>query len=261
MDNITVLVRTWDRPEMLDEALRSTAGQDCRAVVAVDPRASRDMYDVLKEHDVDVVKCERRGLGAAWNEGMAHVDTGYVYVLDDDDTLMPDAISNMNRFIESQPEARTSLISFPPLMRDSSGRLPWPVPRIVPRDFNQRSLDARYSLLLSDRGPRGNYLYHTNTFDTVGPVPEDIPIYEDYALALRSGGRLLYGDDPVLVYRVHDSNATGLGMRTWRRAAAMRVSLELRYASRWQLVLASRRLPRRRRSVGLALYRMFGGPQ
>lgn len=259
MDNITVLVRTWNRPEMLDEALRSAAGQDCHAVVAADPRAGQDMYEVLEKHDADVVKCERRGLGAAWNEGMAHVDAGYVYVLDDDDTLLPDAISTMRRFIESQPEARASLMSFPPMIRDSSDRPPWPAPRIVPRDFNRRSLNERYRLLLADRGPRGNYLYHTDAFGMVGPVPEDVPIYEDYALALRSGGRLLYGDDPVLVYRVHESNATGQGTRTWRRAAAMRVSLELRHTSRWRLVLASRSLPRRRRSAGLVLYRMFGG--
>lgn len=244
---------------MLNNALQSAAVQDCRAVVAVDPRAGRDTYDMLERHNVGIVECKRLGLGAAWNEGMAHIDTGYVYVLDDDDTLLPDAISTMRSFIESQPEARTSLMSFPPMMRDSHTRSPWPAPRTVPHDFNRRSLDERYRLLLSDRGPRGNYLYHTNMFDTVGPVPEDMPVYEDYALALRSGGRLLYGNDPVLIYHIHDSNVTRQGTRTWRHAAAIRVSLELRHATRQQLVLASWRLPRRRRSVGLVLYRMFGG--
>ena len=258
MDDITVLVRTRDRPQMLDAALRSAADQDCRMVAAVDPCADRQTYDVLDGHDVDVVRCERRGLGAAWNEGMECIKSGYVYVLDDDDTLMPNAISTMRRFIESEAEAPTSLMSFRPLVRYQHGEAR-PAPRVIPYDFNRLTHDKRYRLLLSDRGPRGNYLYHTDTFGMVGPVPEDMPVYEDYALALRSGGRLLYGDDPVLVYRIHGSNATGQGMRTWREAAALRVSLELRYASRRQLVLASWLLPRRKRSAALAFYRMLGG--
>lgn len=261
MDDITILIRTWNRPEMLDSALQSVAEQDYRVVVAVDPRAKQGIYDMLERRSVEVARCKRQGLGAAWNEGMAHIDTGYVYVLDDDDTLLPDAASIMRRFIESQPEARTSLISFPPMIRDSSANPPRPTPRTVPRDFNQRPLDERYRLLLSDRGPRGNYLYHIDAFGMVGPVPEDMPVYEDYALALRSGGRLLYGDDPVLIYRVHDYNATGPGTRTWRQAAAIRVSLELQHVTRRQIMLASWSLPRRRRSVGLALYRMFGRTQ
>ena len=244
---------------MLDNALQSVAEQDCRVVVAVDPRAKQDMYNILKRYGVEIARCTRQGLGAAWNEGMARIDAGYVYVLDDDDALLPDAASTMRRFIESQPEARTSLISFPPMIRDSSTKPLRPAPRTIPRDFNRRSPGERYRLLLSDRGPRGNYLYHTDAFDIVGPVPEDMPVYEDYTLALRSGGRLLYGDDPVLIYRIHDSNATGPGTRTWRQAAAIRVSLELQHTTRWRIVLASWNLPRRRRSIGLALYRMFGG--
>lgn len=258
MDDITILVRTWDRPQMLDAALRSAADQDCHMVAAVDPCADWRTYDVLDGYDVDVVRCERRGLGAAWNEGMGCVKSGYVYVLDDDDTLLPDAISTMRRFIESEVEAPTSLMSFHPLIRyqHREARL---APRVIPYDFNRLTHDKRYRLLLSDRGPRGNYLYHADTFGMVGPVPEDMPVYEDYTLALRSGGRLLYGNDPVLVYRIHDSNATGQGTRTWRDAADLRVSLELRHASRWQLVSASWLLPRRKRSLGLTLYRMFGG--
>ena len=83
MDDITILIRTWNRPEMLDNALQSVAEQDCRVVVAVDPRAKQGIYDMLEQHSVEVARCKRQGLGAAWNEGMAHIDTGYVYVLDD----------------------------------------------------------------------------------------------------------------------------------------------------------------------------------
>lgn len=89
---VSLIVRTYNRPEYLPECLASVDRQDYAnwEVVIV--------WNGGKYLDVGgpaVKNCiiERSPLGAAMNAGMASASGDYLYVMDDDDLLLPDAIS------------------------------------------------------------------------------------------------------------------------------------------------------------------------
>lgn len=88
--------------EWLPHCLDSLAAQRHRAwsAVVVDdgsPDRSGEIAEEYAKRDrrISVVHTENRGLGAARNEGLRHLDTDYVAFLDSDDLVPPKAYSHM----------------------------------------------------------------------------------------------------------------------------------------------------------------------
>jgi CDP-glycerol glycerophosphotransferase len=99
---VGVVVPAYAVEEWLPDCLESLIGQRHRAWTAVvvddgSPDRSGEIAEeyAARDHRIRVVHTENRGLGAARNEGLRHLDADYVAFLDSDDMLPPDAYSHM----------------------------------------------------------------------------------------------------------------------------------------------------------------------
>jgi glycosyltransferase involved in cell wall biosynthesis len=104
---VSVIVPTFNRPERLEETLRSIAGQtlqDLEIIVVNDngldvapviARCSAGVEIVYLRHNAN------RGLAAARNTGLRHARGRYIAWLDDDDIFLPDHLQTLANFLES----------------------------------------------------------------------------------------------------------------------------------------------------------------
>jgi CDP-glycerol glycerophosphotransferase len=105
---IGVVVPAYGVEQWLSECLESLIGQRHRAwhAVVVDdgsPDRSGELAEEFAARDrrISVVHTPNRGLGAARNEGLRHLDADYVAFLDSDDMLPPDAYSQLVARLEA----------------------------------------------------------------------------------------------------------------------------------------------------------------
>jgi glycosyltransferase involved in cell wall biosynthesis len=89
----SVVIPAYNRPHLLDRALRSVALQTYKnyEVVVVDDGSKSDLYDVVKSHPgkIHYERQENRGPGAARNLGIQKAIGTYIVFLDSDDVWFP----------------------------------------------------------------------------------------------------------------------------------------------------------------------------
>jgi glycosyltransferase involved in cell wall biosynthesis len=104
---VSVIVPTFNRPERLEETLRSIVGQTLQDLEII----------VVNDNGLDVApvvaRCEAKGeivylrhtanqgLAAARNTGLRHARGRYIAYLDDDDIFLPDHLQTLAGFLES----------------------------------------------------------------------------------------------------------------------------------------------------------------
>lgn len=205
-----VVVRTKDRPLMLERALRDITAQrftDWFAVIVNDggdatevdrvlaamPSGDRSRMTIIHHEDA-------HGRSAAANAGISALQTEYVVLHDDDDLWHPDFLLLTTAWLDAQPDdagvvARTEIVY--ERERDGGfaevGRVPfWP------------SLTGiSYSELLQvNRFVPIAYLYRLSVHDEVGLYREDIHAAEDWEFNLRVAARHTIGyiGDRVLAF-------------------------------------------------------------
>lgn len=113
MPKVGVIMRTKDRPVLLQRALASVAGQafeDWELVVVNDggdPDPVRQLIDqmpTVARAKVRLISHERsRGMEAASNAGLEALSSEYVLIHDDDDSLHPQFLARTVAYLENPP--------------------------------------------------------------------------------------------------------------------------------------------------------------
>lgn len=119
---ISVILPTFQRRELFEEALTSVLRQECAGVsweclvvdnTPLDDRGSTPALDVVRKcGDSRVLYYHNRvniGTGYNWNRGVELARGKWVCFLHDDDVLFPDALRNIVRIINSQSGGRIPL--------------------------------------------------------------------------------------------------------------------------------------------------------
>ena len=200
---ITVVIRTYDRKDLLRRALRSLAGQRCEVVVAADRRCGY-VDEICGEFpSVRTVVCDE-GMAAAWNRGVEAARTEWVKIFDDDDVMMPDGIAVLERCAAEMPEARDSLcVSLNPIQREGSDTVEWP-PHPDPGRVNGMDPAERKVGIAMRTVPYGQYLARR---ELLLSLPARTGTNEDLDIALRSGGRVCL-IPACQTYHVHGQQST-----------------------------------------------------
>src|SRR4051812_31835494 len=107
--DVSVVVPTFNRAELLDHTLRSLEEQTTppAEVVVVDDGSTDATAEILAGREVTVVRNPDGGWGPARarNAGLGRVSTDYVAFVDSDDLLLPDALERLRALLESDPDA------------------------------------------------------------------------------------------------------------------------------------------------------------
>lgn len=104
MPELSIVIPTHNRPEMLKKAVMSVTAQTFSdlEVIVVDDGSSPPITDDLFQTEVSIHRhSSPKGASAARNTGLSHAKGTYVAFLDDDDTLDPDYSAELLNFMEN----------------------------------------------------------------------------------------------------------------------------------------------------------------
>lgn len=222
---VTVCIAHFNRPKALRQAIRSVEAQDYgrMEVVLVDDGSTRD--DALKalaaiEREFaprgwQVVRQRNSYLGAARNTAVRHARGRYLYFLDDDNVLKPQAISTLVRLAERH--RADVLTSFSDVF---TGEGPPTAEQTPEARVALLGDDLAVGLLYNGFGD-ANALVRRAAVDALGGFTEDYKVGKDdqefFARAILEGHRLFHvpealywkRESPVRLRNLHYSWGSG----------------------------------------------------
>jgi glycosyltransferase involved in cell wall biosynthesis len=104
---VSVIIPTYNRPDRLEEALRSVLGQTLQEfeIIVVNDGGLDVLPIIARLHGHAAISCHvhsvNRGLPAARNTALRHARGRYIAYLDDDDIFLPGHLETLVRFLES----------------------------------------------------------------------------------------------------------------------------------------------------------------
>jgi glycosyltransferase involved in cell wall biosynthesis len=107
---LTVMITTFNRPRLVQEAIESVLAQDAGPpfeILVVDDGSRAETKDALQRfgHAIRYVRQENRGLNAARNHGLGFVQGDVIAMLDDDDKWLPFKTRTLLPALERYPQA------------------------------------------------------------------------------------------------------------------------------------------------------------
>ncbi len=183
---VTVLVCTYNRKELLPDALASVAAQSWpHELLVVDDGSSDGTWDFLdnKPNLRPLRQADNQGKPAALNRGIREATGEYLLILDDDDLILPGALTLMATALMRNPDLDTvwcdALIADHPEMKPKSWR---PALRLSPA-MN------RLGVLQQIPATTGAVLVRTAALREAGPFVTDMHQGEDMDMFLRLAHR------------------------------------------------------------------------
>jgi GT2 family glycosyltransferase len=232
--DVTVVIPTYNRDKELLEAVASVRAQECQpaAIVVVDDasddRRALDALEQIELRGAQVVRRDSRGGPAsARNTGVARARTKWVAFLDNDDLWLPGHLTQAYSLLEKMTDASyatsvyvrdTRVDSTTVWLRSAGPRLP------------ERGESALLSQLPWPELVTSSWVVSADAWRLVGGMDAD-SIVEDFACwwkLVNAGIPVVRGEDPYVIYRWHQGNASSREQhRDNLLAAVSRALLEL----------------------------------
>ncbi len=181
----SIVLTTYNRPAMLQDALRSVAAQtlsDFEVILVNDH--GEPVEALLKDFDFPltyIYKGTNQGLSAARNTGLALARGRYVCYLDDDDMYLPDHLAVLAKTFESHPEAviYTGVEYATEEVVDNERRV---LTRSQPYRHEQFDKER---LFIQNYIPVNTWAHPRNAIDEVGVFDTGLTAFEDWDMLLR----------------------------------------------------------------------------
>lgn len=205
--NITVIIPTFNRSTFLLESLDSVLHQTRRPdrVIVINDGSTDDTEQVLQPYldRIDYIHQENGGKPAALNNALGRIDSGWIWVFDDDDVARPDALENHVRALLTRPDADFTYSAFWFARTNESGRLEKTTFEPIP-DLSETIL---FDALLDDcvMSIQG-MLVRQECYNKVGGYNVDLKRAEDYEFFLRLAHEFdgVGIEEPTYLRRVHE---------------------------------------------------------
>ncbi|HTX93287.1 MAG TPA: glycosyltransferase family A protein [Anaerolineales bacterium] len=207
---VTVIIPTFNRCEFLAECLDSILAQTLppHQTIVINDGSTDRTPEVLKPYlpRIEYLETENRGRAAASNEGILRASGEYIWIFDDDDVALPDALERFTDTLEKHPEYSFSFSSYYYMSSDpDENRAGCPEREFVFPDLQTRG--AFLPIL------EGGYINGAGLFSravcykTLGLLDTSLVRSSDYEFAIRlvrhfEGIRPEGG--PTFRYRQHD---------------------------------------------------------
>lgn len=207
-DQVSVVIPTKDRAELLALTLRSVAEQTepVDAVIIADDGSRDATGELIREAGAVHVRNAEGGWGAAGarNAGLERVQTEYVAFLDSDDLLLPGAIAALKAALRDRVAAPFAFGRGLAAARMPQG---WsPRGAIGPDEQEVRALLP--SLYTRNSVPSSGALVRTEAARGIGGWDTAVRFVEDHDFWVRLArtGEPIHVPELVCVYRIHTDN-------------------------------------------------------
>ncbi|WP_273418209.1 glycosyltransferase [Hyphomonas adhaerens] len=206
-NSVTVLIPTFNRAELLVEALDSILAQTCRPdeIIVINDGSTDDTIARLEPYlnDIEILNQDNAGKSAALNKALSLAKGELIWVFDDDDIAEPDALETLLGLLEANPEADFAYGRHDRFEVRPNGRVKWRDTgywRKSPAD------DFLYESLLDMFAHQPGMLVRKSLYWKVGPFDESLIRSQDYDMLLRLArhGRPAPTEQILFHQRQHD---------------------------------------------------------
>lgn len=205
MPKVTIVMPTYNRAELLKEAIKSILSQTFKdwQLVVIDDGSSDYTKEVVKRFAaqnprIQYVHQNNQGVTQARARTVEFVTGEYVTFLDDDDLYYPNKLNDQVNFLDQHPEVGLVYSFLEMVDRDKKLIMKWPY---------QQS--CSFSELVKDNVIQPNAaLLRSQCLKKLGSFCKDLKSADDYEMWLRIAKHYPIAFLPVMVgcYRWHDSN-------------------------------------------------------
>lgn len=209
---ISIIVRTYNRPQRLHECLQSLARQDFDTFeVVIVNDAGKDVAEIIPV-ELGSIPCQyirnpqNRGRTAALNIGVEAARGRYIGFLDDDDVVYPHHLRTLAdaAFPENRPVVYSDIINV--VYQQDPQTHDW---KRVQEQLVYSFDFERDNFLLANYIPITCLLIRRDCFETTGPFDESLLIYEDWEYLIRLSRRYPFHHIRSITgeYRRRDDNS------------------------------------------------------
>lgn len=223
-NKISIIMPVYNRERYLEEAVKSVLGQSYSnfELIIVDDGSTDNSLNIAREFAeqdkrVTVITLkEHKGIAVARNEGLRRARGGFITQLDSDDVMLPDAIKSRVQFLNSHPEVD---FVFGKIHRfiDKEGN---PIENNYSQEVKQfYRMEKNYNfyervrkLALPIPNVNSTSMFRRDVFFRSGYYEESLPPAEDkdFSFRIMRESNISYLDEPIIFYRMHDSNLSGM---------------------------------------------------
>jgi len=215
---VSVIVRTKDRPEQLQDCLNSIARQDYRPIhVVVVNDGGADISNVVTPFEsnlkITLIHLKRNeGRTAAANHGLNGAEGDYVCFLDDDDYWLPNHLSSLVAHLFSANSTADTTSNFPDVAIYSATKAV-----MVDADSQEQEIKIynvefdKNHLLYNNFLPILSVLFNRSVIDAGVRFDSSFDLFEDWDFWLQVSQRIPFISTPdvTCVYRLHE-HASGV---------------------------------------------------
>lgn len=187
---VSVIVPTFNRAHYLRESLDSLLAQTMPAseIIVVNDGSTDGTREVLREYGeaVGVIEKPNGGKSSALNMGLERVNGDLVWIMDDDDVALPNALEKHVEALERNPDAGFTYSSY--LSGAFPVGLPWReaisgleevrMPSLSDGELFVRCLETCFIM-------HQGIVVRKRCYDKVGPFDESLPRAHDHEMNLR----------------------------------------------------------------------------
>jgi glycosyltransferase involved in cell wall biosynthesis len=209
---VSIVIPTYNRLDYVQQAVESVLAQTYQnfELLVIDDGSTDATCEVLPakyKGRINYIWQENRGESAARNRGLALSKGQYIAFLDSDDLWCPQKLSSQVKMLENPARQDIVAVYSSVWIIDSQGS------RIQRKPAGQKKRARDWELIDFLEGPkifappsnlmiRSEYVQQLEGFDIKIQYGEDW----DFIIRLRSLGKLLYIDQPLLQWRRHIAN-------------------------------------------------------
>jgi len=227
--NVSVLMATYNRARFIAESLESVFAQTHppSQIIVINDGSTDNTRAALAPfmQRIEYLESENRGKASALNFGMPRVTGDYVWIMDDDDVAMSDAMERHLAILETRSEVGWTYSSFIESTTDrETARIVPQREKILPEfpeeEFLVRLMEQCFLI-------HPTILVRASCYREVGAFDPDLIRCQDYEMAVRLARRFpcVRISGPTICYRMH-GGARGSAQDTFKPAQIQEKWLE-----------------------------------